>query len=156
MEDGGTRLNVVNPLNENDDGAASDASGGSGDDEQENGSGVEPLSRDSIQIGADSSAATGNVAEGDRSDGEAQAAAAKRTQSEFEQLPGFLGNCSDSFVLTLTSFVVATIILSLVLGLVRANGDVFFPDLPIDERYTGRYAGEPWWGRNYTTSTRGG
>ncbi len=82
-------------------------------------------------------------------------AAAKRTQMEFEQLPGFLRNFSDSAVLSVTSFVVATIILSVVLSLVRANGDALFPPLPINERYTGRYASEPWWGLNYTTSPSG-
>jgi|EP01043_Picozoa_sp_COSAG02_P005376 hypothetical protein len=121
------------------------------------GSTVEPLSRDRIRIGADSFAATGNVAEMDGSNGKTEAAAAKRAQkpSEFEQLPGCLGNFSDSVVLTSTSLIVAVVILSLVFASVRANGDVLFPDLPIDERYTGRYAGEPWWGRNYTASTSG-
>ena len=64
---------------------------------------------------------------------------------EFEQLPGFLRNFSDSAVLSVTSFVVATIILSVVLSLVRANGDALFQRAPSVCQWAGRFGrnGEP-------------
>lgn len=104
----------------------------------------------SLRTGTDSASAVGNG--DDRSEVEIAANRARnpRSKSEFEQLPACLAGYSENFVLATTACLVATALLSVVLLIVRANGDTILTEIPAEERYTGRYAGDPWWGRNYT------
>lgn len=80
----------------------------------------------------------------------------RRSKSELEQLPGCLAGYSENAVLATTAFLVATTLLSVVLLIVQANGDTIWTEIPVEERYTGRYAGHPWWGRNNTLAGSSG
>ena len=67
-------------------------------------------------------------------------------EKQYAALPGFLGDMSETAVIMLTSIITATIILSIVFGAIKANGDqIMMPDMPIQELYTGEYT------RNFAT-----
>lgn len=132
-KDDSTKINVLNPLAEDD--ANSDASGSGEEGEDQSRVDDGGLPQEAVRIGGDG------------------VTSAPGPQSDYEQLPACLEGFSENTVMTVTAVFVATVILSIVLALVRANGDDLLSELPVGDRYTGRYAAEPFWSRNGTATS---